>query len=157
MKWLTAAICLVLAADLATARADDRMAIAVEGAYLLIQDSGSQRVLSFTRGGIVSELASGQQLRGYTSGLGAWEQTGPNQIVARVIDFNFDRDSGARTGTSLNVYTLTFEGLDQGRFERFSGSFSGQQFALGQNPLKPTEPSVRSFGTTFTGQRISGK
>ena len=157
MKWLLSVVCLVLATELATARADDRMAIAVEGAYLLIQENDSQRVLSFTRGGTVSEVGSGEQRRGYTSGLGTWEQTGPNQVVARIIDFNFDLDSGAPTGTALIVYTLTFEGLEQGRFQRFSGSFSGQQFALGQNPLNPTEPAVRSFGRAFTGQRIPGK
>ena len=102
-------------------------------------------------------MGSGEQRRGYTSGLGAWEQTGPNQIAARIIDFNFDRDSGDPTGTALTVYTLTFEGLEQGRFERFSGNFSGQQFALGQNPLNPSEPPVRSFGREFIGQRIAGK
>ncbi len=157
MKWLMSAVCLVLAAGLSTAQANDRAAIAVEGAYLLIQDNDFHRVLSFTRGGTVSEVGSGEQHNSYTSGLGTWEQTGPNEVVARIIDFNFDRDSGAPTGSSMNVYTITFEGLEQGRFDRFSGSFSGQQFAFGQNPLDPTEPPVRSFGRDFTGQRIPGK
>ena len=157
MKWLISVVCLVLATGLTTARADDRMAIAVEGAYLLAFENDFRRVLSFTRGGTVSEVGSGEQHRSYTSGLGAWEQTGPNQVVARIVDFNFDRDSGAPTGTGLKVYTLTFEGLENGRFEGLSGSFSGQQFAFGQDPLNPTEPPVRSFGRAFTGQRIPGK
>ena len=157
MKRLISAVCLVLALGLPTARADDSMAIAVEGAYLLIQDNDIQRVLSFTRGGTVSEVGSGEQRRSYTSGLGTWEQTGPKKVVARIIDFNFDRGSGDPTGTALKTYTLVFEGLKQGRFQRVSGRFSGQQFAFGQNPLNPTEPPLRSFGRELKGQRIPGK
>lgn len=151
------ALCFVLFAGLATARADDSLALAVEGAFLLTQDNGSQRVIALTRGGTVSTVASGEQRGGYTSGLGTWEMTGSDSIVARIIDFNFDRDSGTPIGTAMSVYTLKFDGLEQGRYDRFSGSFAGQQFAIGQDPLNPTEPPVRSFGRSFTGQRIPGR
>ncbi|WP_421725999.1 hypothetical protein [Bauldia sp.] len=154
MRWLISTLYLVFAMGLTTAQADDRMAIAVEGAYLLIHDNDFQRVLSFTRGGTVSEVGSGEQHNSYTSGLGSWQQTGPNQVVATIVDFNFDRDSGAPTGTARTVYTLTFEGLEQGKFQRFSGRSSGEQFAFGQNPFDPSEPPIRAFGQGFTGQRI---
>lgn len=157
MKWLVSLGFLILSFGIAAAEETDRLAVAVEGAYLMVQTNDVQRVIAFTEGGTVSIVGSGGQNRGYTSGLGAWEQTGPNQVQARIIDFNFDPDSGAPLGSALVVYTLDFEGLDSGRFQSLSGRFDGTQYGVGQNPLNPTEEPLRTFGRDLTGQRIPGR
>ena len=92
---------------------------------------------------------------GFTSGHGAWEQTGPDTVVARVVDFNLHLDSGKPTGSALVVYTLTFAGLESGKYQGVSGNYVGKSYAVGQNPLNPTEPPIRTFGVDFTGQRIA--
>ena len=149
--------CGVVALTATGARAADDVATAIEGAYLLIQDDEYQRVLSFDRGGTVSQVSEQQPLMGFTSGQGAWEQTGPETVVARVIDFNFGLDDGKPTGTSLLVYKLTFSDPVAGKFQQITGAYAGKNFAVGQNPLNPAEPPAREFGISFTGQRITAK
>lgn len=73
------------------------------------------------------------------------------------MNFNFDRESGAPAGAALSVYTLDFAELEADRFQKVSGSFTGQQFGIGQNPLDPTADPIRIFGQDVSGQRISGQ
>lgn len=154
MKLLIALGLLIFTVGIAAADDDSRTEAAVEGAYLMLQTNDVQRVIAFTACGTVSIVGSGGQNRGYTSGLGAWEQTGRNQVTARIVDFNFDPDTGTPLGSALVTYTLNFEDLEDGAFQRLSGRFAGEQFAVGQNPLDPTEDPVRTFGRELTGQRI---
>jgi len=158
MKQLLSLFCCVIVALSASGvRAADDLAIAIEGSYLLIQDDEYQRVLAFDRGGTVSQVSEQQPLLGFTSGEGAWEQTGPDTVIARVVDFNFSLDDGKPTGTSLIVYTLTLSELVSGKYQQVTGTFAGKNFAVGQNPLNPAEPPAREFGMGFTGQRITAK
>ena len=71
-----------------------------QGAYLVTQSNDVQRVLAFAMGGTVSMVGAGEQRGGYTSGLGNWQQSGPSQVVARIVNFNFDQESGAPIGTA---------------------------------------------------------
>ena len=134
--------------------ASDRFAISVEGAYLLLQEDAYQRVLSLDRGGTVSQVSNQQPFVGFTSGRGAWKQVGPNRVVAKLVDFNFDLENGKPVGTSVIVYDLTFSESKDGLYQRVSGTYSGEVYANGQNPLDPTEPAVRTFGVGFAGKRI---
>ena len=154
-KRLTPMLCLLFATTCAVSvQAADEQAIAIEGTYLLLQDDKYQRVLSFDRGGNVSQISDQQTLVGFTVGRGAWEQTGPNTVRARVIDFAFDPKSGARLGPSLIVYDLTFANPESGRFQSVRGSYSGKVFAVGENPLEPAKAPIQSFGIGFNGQRV---
>lgn len=155
--WLSILCCILVAMTATGVRAADDLARAIEGSYLLIQDDEYQRVLSFDRGGTVSQVSEQQPLLGFTSGQGAWEQTGPDTVVARVIDFNFGLDDGKPTGASLIVYTLTFSEPLSGNYQQITGTYAGKNFAVGQNPLNPAEPPAREFGIGFTGQRITAK
>ena len=134
--------------------ASDRFAISVEGAYLLLQKDSYQRILSLDRGGTVSQVSNQQPFVGFTSGRGAWKQIGPNRVVAKLVDFNFDLKNGKPVGTSVIVYDLTFSEPVNGLYQRVNGTYSGEVYANGQNPLEPTEPALRTFGIGFAGKRI---
>ncbi len=156
MKRLASLLGLLLTAALATpAGANDRVAIAFEGAYLLLQDDGFQRILSLDRGGIVSQVSDQQTLIGFSEGRGTWKQVGPDSIRARVIDFAFDPKDGTRAGPSVIDYELTFSDLRAGAYQTVTGSYAGKQYGTGVNPLDATEAPVRTYGVDFKGQRIT--
>lgn len=140
------------AAPVATAVASDSTSI--DGTYLLVQANSSQRILALQPGGTASLVSQGQQVRGYTSGLGAWEMTGPDSARATIIDFNDPAFEPEANGASQLVFDLTFTGEADGRFQNVSGQFTGMAFAKGDNPLAKDSQPVRSFGTSFEGMRV---
>ncbi|MCV0424736.1 MAG: hypothetical protein K5905_04645 [Roseibium sp.] len=127
---------------------------AVEGAFLLTQPNKSQRVLALNPGGAVNLISQGQHVRGYTSGLGTWQMTGPDSARATVIDFNNPETTADGNGASHIVYDLTFSDEIDGQFQNVTGQFSGQAFARGQNPLADDAQPARNFGNRFDGMRI---
>lgn len=154
---------LIPAAVIATALAATPAAVAatsdsnaIEGTYLLVQDNDSQRVLALNPGGAASLISQGQQVRGYTSGLGSWTLTGPGSARATIIDFNDPETTDGGNGASHIVFDLTFSGEIDGRFQNVTGAFSGQAFARGQNPLSSDAEPARTFGRPFDGMRIGG-
>ena len=157
MKKLISMVVFLFIGTTAHSQSTDDSAQKFQGAYLVTQSNDVQRVLAFAMGGTVSMVGAGEQRGGYTSGLGNWRQSSPNQVVARIVNFNFDRESGAPIGAALNVYTLEFDELEDGRFQSVSGSFAGQQFEMGQNPLDPAADPVRTFGRDVSGKRIAGE
>lgn len=52
--------------------AAEQRANTIEGAYLLVENDGYQRILSFDRSGNVSQVSDQQPLIGFTSGQGTW-------------------------------------------------------------------------------------
>ncbi|WP_136660951.1 hypothetical protein [Nitratireductor sp. XY-223] len=151
----------VLATALVAALAIPTAALAVEsdsstidGAYLLRQSDEHQRVLTFESGGTVSQISDQQNAVGYTSGLGSWTKTGPGSVTASIVDFNQPDPVDSGHGPSMIVFDLTFSNPVDGSYQYVSGTFSGEAFATGQDPLKPSEAPVRSFGTNFEGTRI---
>lgn len=127
---------------------------AIDGTYLLIQENESQRVLALKPGGSASLISQGQQVRGYTSGLGSWAQTGPGSARATIIDFNDPSDEAEGNGASQLVFDLDFSDTVDGQYHSVSGHFSGQAFARGQNPLAADAVPARTFGTRFDGMRV---
>ena len=67
-------VAMVIAAE---SRATDSESIAVEGTYFLLQEDGFQRVLTFDRGGNISQISDQETLIGFTTSQGAWVQSGP--------------------------------------------------------------------------------
>jgi hypothetical protein len=158
MKLLAAIFCfLTVAAGAVAAQPADRSAIAIEGAYLLVQDDGFERIISFERGGNATHVSNQQSLIGFTTGKGAWKEIGPGRVRARVIDFNFNQANGEPMGSAVIIYELTFTGLKDGRYQSVGGSLTGEQYTAGQNPLSPTEAPARKFGIGFKGQRITAE
>lgn len=166
MKQLSLILCFVGAVFGANATASDDFAEAVQGSYLLLQEDGFKRILSFYRGGNVISVSDQQADYGFTSGQGAWKRIGESEVTATVIDFSHSTESGSPLGSSLIVYMLTLsdkearETEDGDRVQEFqsvTGAYSGKQFAFGQNPIAPTERPIREFGIGFTGQRISAQ
>ncbi|MEM9107678.1 MAG: hypothetical protein AAGC96_18705 [Pseudomonadota bacterium] len=127
---------------------------AIDGTYLLIQDNEAQRVLALKPGGSASLISQGQQVRGYTSGLGSWAMTGPDSARVTVIDFNDPANEADGNGASQIVFDLIFSDAVDGQFHSVSGHFSGQVFARGQNPLAADALPARTFGTRFDGMRV---
>jgi len=151
MAWLAVVLlALVPSGDLAADEAG-----AFEGAYLLVQHDGYQRIVTLEPGGTVSQVSDQQPLLGFTSGHGAWRSTGRDKVQARVIDFSYELEENAPVGPSLIVYDLAFSDLVSGKYQTVTGQFAGAQYATGQNPLNPTEAPVRTFGIPFKGQRIT--
>jgi hypothetical protein len=139
------------------ASASDRDALEIEGSYILYQDDDNQRVISLDRSGNVVMASDLQPVVGFTSGVGAWEQTGPDSATARIVNFNFNVDTGQPMGPAIGVYDLTFGDLVQGKYQTVTGYISGGQYELGQDPLAPTVEPYREFGITFEGKRITAE
>lgn len=167
MKRLALTLCVVFGAMAGgEAKATDDFAVAVEGAYLLVQEDEFQRILSFERTGNVASVSDQQASYGFTSGQGAWKRTGQSEVTATLVDFSYSIEDGSALGPSLIVYVMTFsdevapgpDDWDRARkFQTVTGSYSGKQYAFGQNPLAPTEPATREFGIGFVGQRITAE
>ena len=147
----------ILALSAIDAGASDRDALAVEGSYVLYQEDGYQRVLSFDRSGNLVQASDLESSYGFTSGVGAWEQTGPDSAKARIIDFNYSRDTGKPTGPAVADYDFTFGDLVEGKYQTFAGTLSGKQYDVGQDPLAPTKDPIREFGIPFKGKRINAE
>ena len=127
---------------------------AIDGTYLLVQNNESQRVLALKPGGSASLISQGQQVRGYTSGLGAWALTGPDSARVTIIDFNDPADAVNGNGASQLVFDMAFSDVVDGQFQSVSGHLSGKAFAKGQNPLAEDALPARTFGTRFDGMRV---
>ncbi len=138
-----------------TANAAVSQVDAMEGAYLLQQTNKNQRVLTLDADGTASVISQGQAVVGYTTGKGSWEQTGPKEARAVVVDFTYNEYRGAAPGPGVTVYDVTFNGKTDGKFEGLAGSLSGKQFASGENPFTTRQEPSRTWGTDFKGERIS--
>ena len=66
----TIGVCIaILSLGTIAAGASDRDALEIEGSYILYQDDGHQRVLSFNRSGNVIQASDLETVVGFTSGL----------------------------------------------------------------------------------------
>jgi hypothetical protein len=134
---------------------DDAFAKALEGTYILFEKDGFQRVLSFSRGGNVTQVSNQEKSIGYTSGLGTWKRTGADHIRARVIDFEFDLDEGAPTGVAVVDFDITLSKEALAQYQALSGRYSVRSYATGQDPLSPSEAPRRTHNEAFTGSRVA--
>jgi len=134
---------------------DDAFAKALEGTYVLFEKEGFQRLLSFSRGGNVTQVSNQEKSIGYTSGLGSWKRTGADHIRARVIDFEFDLDEGTPTGVALVDFDITLSKEASTQYQALSGTYSVRSYATGQNPLSPSEAPGRTYNEAFTGYRVA--
>ncbi len=139
------------------ANASDSDALEIEGSYILYQDDGHQRVLSFDRSGNVIQASDLESVIGFTGGVGAWEQTGPDSATARIVNFNFNVDTGERMGSAMIEYGFTFGDLVQGGYQTVTGSISGRQYGVGEDPLAPVKQPYRTFNYNFKGKRITAE
>lgn len=157
MRHVATAFCLAVASLAATSACAADDASAIEGTYLILQQDGHQRALSFDRSGNVVMVSDLETVVGFTSGVGSWEQTGPGEAAARIVNFNFNVVDGKQMGAAIASYTLSFADEVSGKYRSLSGSLSGAQYSLGQNPLDPKEEPYRTFAITFTGVRITAQ
>ncbi len=152
MKGLLAAA--VLAAGLSgPAGAQDDEAAMIAGSYLLHQSDGYFRILTFDADGQVSQVSDQERLLGFSAGQGAWSARGDGQAAAQVVDFAYDRDSGAPSGPNLIVYTLAFGDAADGKYQSVAGSYAGKDWGAQVDPFDAGAP-MREFGIDFTGRRI---
>lgn len=130
---------------------------AMDGAYLLFQKDEHQSVLNLEPGGTVSRISDQQNTVGYTSSLGSWTKTGPGTARASVVDFNNPDQVDGGPGPSMIHFDLTFADPVDGKYRNVSGSFSGEAFTAGENPMNPAQPPVRTFRADFEGTRITAE
>lgn len=141
MKNLAVSLCVALAIfGVSEAIADDTRANTIEGAYLLLQDDGYQRILSFDVSGNVMPVSDQQPLIGFSSGQGTWKYVVDNKVVAKVIDFTFTPVKNKPTGPASIVYRITFSEPADGKYHKIEGNYVGENFDVDQNPLAPEQP-----------------
>ena len=92
----------------------------------------------------------------FTPETGVWKKTGPREITARTLDFDFlyptkADPQGVLVGTAIGVTVITF---DAG-FDEFSAAFSGAVFATEVNPLDPDEAPLFTFSGSYEGERLT--
>ena len=129
----------------------------ISGTYLLRECvEGDDRV--FLR--LVTVMADGTWLSsharqhsrefGFTNQQGVWLTTGPNEITAKAMDFNYNPISGDPTAVSRVGFVMR---LNPDSLE-VRGEMFGERYHLDQNPLNTEEVPVATFGNTFSGRRI---
>jgi hypothetical protein len=141
----------------------------IAGTYLLFQEPPEdpdflfklKRIVTITEDGSFFSVSQ-EQFFGFTDGQGPWKRSGIREITARIIDFDFnvtegdDKPFGTPTGVTRVVFTITFTQLVDGKFQEVNGTFSGETFAPGEDPLHPSPDSIKaSFKGAFTGQRVT--
>ncbi len=128
----------------------------VEPLFSDIPDSQRLRVVTLTKDG--NFLATSQKtiFLSFDDDSGTWEKTGNNEITTVSIQFRYDDSTLDLLGTSRVVYVLTFGDKENGRFQTVTGgTVSGERFALGQDPLNPTEEPISMFSVGISeGQRV---
>ena len=87
---------------------------------------------------------------GFTNQQGVWLTTGPNEITAKAMDFNYHPVGGDPTAVSRVGFVMRLSA----DFQEVRGEMFGERYHLDQNPLNTEEIPVATFGNTFTGQRI---
>ena len=87
---------------------------------------------------------------GFTNQQGVWLTTGPNEITAKAMDFNYNPIGGDPTAVSRVGFIMRLSEDSQ----EVRGEMFGERYHLDQNPLNADEIPVATFGNTFTGQRI---
>ena len=87
---------------------------------------------------------------GFTNQQGVWLTTGPNEITAKAMDFNYNPLSGDPTAVSRVGFVMRLNPDSQ----EVRGEMFGERYHLDQNPLNTEEVPLATFGNTFTGQRI---
>ena len=87
---------------------------------------------------------------GFTVQQGVWQLKGLREILAKVIDFNYEQDGGDPVGITRIGFMM--EWSEDHR--KVCGTMYGERYHLGQNPLKTDEIPYASFGNSFTGQRV---
>ncbi len=121
-----------------------------------IPDSQRLRVVTLTKDG--NFFSTSQQLvfLSFDDDRGTWKETGHNEITTVSIQMSYDSSTLELIGASKIVYVLTFGDKENGRFQTVTGgTVSGERFALGQNPLNPTEPPISMFSVGISeGQRV---
>jgi hypothetical protein len=109
--------------------------------------------IHFLWGAGTTELAG----NAFTHEIGVWKKTGPREITARVLNFNFlyptnTDPAGVIVGNGIDDYVITF----YGDFDTISGTFNGTVYAPDVNPANPFgETPLYTFDGDFEGERIT--
>ena len=157
------AVCFVLSA-LSPSRVDaivDELLFikSVTGTYFLSQqdENNFKRIVTITADYCFFSVSQESPSFGFSDGQGAWQRIGLQQkIRARILDFDFDLETGAPLSVSRATFTIMFAVKVNGKFQAVSGEFLVEQFELNKNPLDPKAEPFQTFGPTgFTGHRVT--
>jgi hypothetical protein len=154
---LVAACFLAAWPSLAPAQSTEDQSLAIEGAYLWVEDDSDRRAIDFDRGGSLTMISDLQGEFGHTTGIGSWRLVDDGKVKARIVDFDFDPESNTRRGTGVTTYELEFSDLQDGRYQAIAGSAKGAAIAFEDNPLSPNGPPAREWDFTMEGRRISAE
>ncbi len=123
----------------------------VAGSYFIQQavSPTSQRILTLTSDRTWFSIATEQPVFGFTDQQGTWKRTGPREITARVLDFDFGSPDGPRVAEG--IYVVSFSN----NFRNITGVVQVVVFPVGADPLDPDQEPEDVFSPdTFEGQRI---
>ena len=86
----------------------------------------------------------------FTNQQGVWQATGPREITAKVIDFNYNPNGGELTAVSRIGFVMQMSE----DYREVRGEMFGERYHLNQDPLNPNEVCYATFGNTFAGRRV---
>ncbi|MEM7170189.1 MAG: hypothetical protein AAF530_08455 [Pseudomonadota bacterium] len=156
MKKLIPFCCAALAfAPMGAAWASPKTPDAMTGSYWLQMENGYQRAITLDPSGNAFQVSDQAAYHNFTTGLGTWQADSDNRARITIVDFNTNGEAGNRAGSSVVNYDLNFDDLVAGQYQSVTGNISGQQFSKGDNPFKPAQDPIRTFGYSFSGQSIS--
>jgi hypothetical protein len=127
----------------------------IPGAYLVVEESGTQSLWTFSSDGTVQSASSAQGALNFSDAQGAWKQSRSGQAKATIIDFNYSNSSlnggFPPSGIARVDATLSFSK----KCDRVEGSFELRFFdPETEDPLDVTSDSGNPISDTFTGRRI---
>lgn len=142
-----------------TAQSDLGTLAHIAGTYIITPEvsPGPQDIVTLFADGnasviVAEEFGGGAGGLGFSNSQGAWQQVGERQIRLTVLNTTFNLADGSFAGLALVNYDLMFNET----FQTFMGSFAGNIYAPGVNPLAPgdAEPTA-AFEGIIEGQRVT--
>ncbi len=134
----------------------------IAGTYFVELDDGvTTRITSLTAltpssggwFGIISSQFSGGAgaFDPFSDQQGVWEQTGKQEIEAKVLDYTFDSETKELAGIAVITYIVTFSK----DLQTLTGHADAEIFTPDVDPIDPQEAPTETFSSNFTGKRLN--
>jgi hypothetical protein len=129
----------------------------IPGSYLIVENSGSQSLWTFSSDGTVQSASSAQGAVNFSDAQGAWKQIRSGKAKLTMIDFNFSNSNvnGGFPPASVARVDATLEFSK--KCNEVHGIFEVRFFDETEDPLDPTTDSGAPIIDSFNGRRITTK
>ncbi|MEM7127800.1 MAG: hypothetical protein AAF702_15820 [Chloroflexota bacterium] len=139
------------------AEANSTEPIPVAGLYFVTETTtGVQHLVTLWEDGNFQGISSEQEggvpeYNPFSDQVGTWEQTGPREITAKVVDITYNRDPMTLFGFGVVRYVLTFDET----FETVTGVLEGGVIGPEDEPHNLDAEFLFTFDAPLEGERVS--